>query len=764
MTRRELVWIDDVAGAQVGVIGRGAVALVSDVVLDQAETLTVRLPLNHPKSYLIAPDAGLRHRGRRYRIWKVDRRRRDSELMLEVTANADWYQLGAIDYPGNLSIVEASPVIGAAEILDPYGLDWTVDRNRTLRTGEFSLDQSNMSLLALCRLWAKITGTFLAFDTLNHTVAWLAERGTNNPASFRVGRNLTAVTHRRTPPKITRLWPSGRDNLTIAGVNGGVPYIEDLSYYTAQGLSLAEARARHTRQQRWTDSSIVDENNLLAAAQARLAALSSAGDEVELSVVDISSMTGIVELVEAGDTVTAQDPELDGEWQATVTRVQRDWLSPQRSRVELSTTTSLVGDPTVGSDYGNQPEWVQFRGPITATYLIRNDGVWTVGRIPLRFTSEGRANFHVDLTVTGVGSGEVLVEVLDGTTGLVQHEPWAVAYTDGEPTRIVGAWAIENLTGHHDYRLRVSTVADGGPSTSAGVNVAIDDDAAGWWILAQNAVRETPTTDTSIVFDYNGADEVSGTVQTWLVPDNVTEARFTIRGGRGGGGGTGDPGTVGAGLGGEISLLHAVVPGQTLDVYVASQGRDRVFSSTNPVGGWPNGGSGGTHGANEYGGGGGGGSYVILPGGYTPQTVDVAHLIGCAPGGGGRGAGDFRGGDGGGGGFFVGADGAEGTPTGSGGGAGGTGATQFAGAAFGDGGDGEGSGGIGKAGGGGGGGWYGGNGGAAGFVGSGNKGGGGGGGGSGMIGPDADDLTATDGAWTGDNGQVVIEWDDPTAI
>lgn len=252
----------------------------------------------------------------------------------------------------------------------------------------------------------------------------------------------------------------------------------------------------------------------------------------------------------------------------------------------------------------------------------------------------------------------------------------------------------------------------------------------------------------------------TGSPQTYVVPDGVTQLAVEAAGGAGavGGGpaldfGNGGPG----GAGGLVHAVVSVTPGQMLTVNVGGM-------AIGQSGAWPDGGRGGTGtqgqccGGGASGGSAGGGSSLLT--GATPLVV-------AAGGGGGGGgsatdstcaelpcAGATTTGGAGGHGGFAGADGTAGgcgtgCASGIDGGKGGGGATQVSGGAAGAGGqaaDGSagssssgGAGGdadafnTGNGGGGGGGGFYGGGGGGASWYGGLGGGGGGGGGGSSFV-------------------------------
>lgn len=742
MTRREYLWITDVLGVQVGVIGRDFRELYVDTTLDQAETLHFTIPANHPKAYLLATEVQVRRGGRSYYVHTLSQERRGSDVFIKVVAPALWTPLGESDYVGSLVVDQLTPAGGGMAILAQT--TWTVGAG-SVGTGAYSMESQDRSHLANIRTWAKITGTVVEFDTQARTVSWLATRGADLGLAFRKGRNLRNVVRRRTPPTVTQLYPYGRDNLTIAGVNGGLEYVEDLSFYTSQGLTVDEARERFGKRRVIRDQSFVREAELLVWAQSQLGDKAQSIQQVELDVVDIAGITGLREVLVPGDRTRAYDPDFDEEFAAVVTRYVEHPLEPERTVVELSTSPVLSTDPDASTGRIQQSnEWIMFTGPIRADFTIRNDGDYTVARIPLRFRAGGRAHWHLDLTATGVGNGTMVVEIYDDEADVIVRT-FSAPYTDGDPVTVRTTWAAEDLVGTLNYRLRVTTAADGGASPTNGVDLAIEDQGeSSWYVLAQGAVQETPTTTTSVTFDYTGA------IQQWTVPDNVEgPITITATGSKGGRSRGGNGGRV-------IATFDTVVPGTVYDVYVGGRG------PLDASGGWPNGGGGAIPGsAGIAGGGGGGASYVVPEGG----TMAAALLVAA---GGGGGSVDQNGGAGG---FFAGDPGVDGSSLGGGG------ATQVAGGiagvasnpdwngvagtfdAGGRGGYGGGS--LGNAGGCGGGGYYGGGGGGG--RGSVNGDGpGGGGGGSGYVSPDGYDIEVADGV-NGDVGQVTISWEAPDA-
>lgn len=730
-------------------IAGGFLDLYHDERLDQSEELYFEIAAGHPKSYLLSPDCELRWDGRRFYVAELEAGRRGSTATITVRANALWYRLAEVTRVGSTVLDDLTPRQGLAEIL--AGTGWTTGPGTTDSSDTFSLEQQDATVLGLLRSWARVTGRTLSWDTSTKEVTLADQRGRDLGMAFRYGRNLTGVRRRRTPPAVTILYPYGADGLSIAGVNGGLEYIEDFTYYTSRGLSLAQARARYSRSAVWSDGRFLVDSQLLAAAQEQLARLSGGSATYELQVVDLSELSFMSERVQVGDTVRVSDPDFADDLRVSVVRLKRYPLQPWRNEVELAG----IPDPMFSGD-GNarassSQEWRQFVGPVRGDYQIRNDGTYITNRIALRFREGGRANYHLDLHAVGVGDGTMFVEVLDAATNEVQHRAVEVPYVDGAPVVVALSWAAAEVSGARDYRVRVTTAADGGPDPGRGVDLAADvEPVSSWWILAQGAVQQSPTSPNVARFEFNGnPNGQNGSTRTWTVPDGVHQLSVEMAGARG----ASAFGSLGGGLGGRIAFRLDVVPGTVYEIDVGGRSTD---PSQTHFAGWPNGGAGGIYSTR---GGGGGGSTSFRPAG-SPFSASIA----VAPGGGGSGARSgvgiqTRGGAGR---FYVGEDGMDGSF-----GTRGLGATQFAGGGTtgtGEPGDtdGQGFGGralpspgagtLGVGAGGGGGGWHGG-GGASGQQSA-------GGGGSGYVTAAAYDLEIGDGVNDG-NGYLEFRWVTP---
>jgi len=603
------------------------ITLCHDERLDQSEVLRLEFPARSAKAYLLAPDHELEWRDRRFYVGEQEDNRDGSQTTISIEAEACWYRLGDLTYVGSFLLANIALAEGLDAIL--AGTGWS----RGLQTDAASLDPFTMeaqdkSRLELLRIWSKITGRFIVWNHVDQQVDLVDTRGADLGLGFRYRRNLRRVRRRRRPPLVTVLYPYGADDLTIAGVNGGFPYLEDFTYYTDQGLTLPEARARFTRSKVWADRSFLVDTDLLAAAQAKLTDWAQTPTTYELDVVDLSELTHMAELLHVGDTVRVNDPDFAADLRTTIVRYERYPKEPWRNRVELSAMPVLIPDPnaSVGRP-SSSIEWNQFTGPIRGDYQIRNDGDYIVARIPLRFREGGLAHYGVDVRAVGVGDGVLHVEVFDAVNAVIPFRSLDVPYLDGEEAQAVITWGGFDLEGAYDYRVRVTTVAAGGPDPALGVNITADPDgAATFWIMAHGAVQETPTAPNSQRFEYNGdKGGGDGSTQLFTVPDGVTELAVEMAGSKARNGGGSQQG----GKGSTIRFSMVVIPGT---VYAIDVGGHNTAAGTSHIGGWGASiGGDGAGGTGATGTGGGGSTGMRLDG------APFADSIAVAPAGGGNG-------------------------------------------------------------------------------------------------------------------------------
>jgi len=721
----------------------------------ESEILRFRVSMEDPSVSTLIEDAVLEMEGRKYAITRVIKDHDYSGAFLSVEADAIWTKLGDLSWAGNLVLTGVTPLAGLTSILTGSG--WTIDQC-TASVTTYSLEANDSNTLALLWEWAKICGCEVRFDTMAKTVDLNPSVGVNSQLSFRYNYNIQSVKRTAVAPKVTRLYVYGRYGLTIDGITGGYDYIEDYTFYTAQGITLGVAQANYRKDQIYRDDSFLSAQALYDAATLRLAELAQGSISYEVSVNDLATLTGYqsVANLRCADYVGVYDGVLSVDVTARVTRTKRYPLEPTKNEIELGFSTLTLPDSNVSVTRDNPAEeWVLFYSRNLLTPLKVRNGTTILHHLALETILGAQWVVTYSVQFTGVGAGTLLFEFYDETTSLPILPDRTVTFANGVQYELQWSYAAQDLAAATTaIRVRAS-------SSGAAVGMDIANTESCLWVLAKGTVQTTITLPTSQVYLYTGA------VQTFTVPADVSQITIACYGARGGHGTWGS--TQGGGSGGYVEAKFSVVAGNTYDVYVGGRGEN---DSINALGGWPNGGNGGVGDGSNRGGGGGGASYVVPTAGAL-----TAALIVAGGGGGHADTGNSRQatvGLGGAAGFYVGLDGSNSGGTCLGGG----GATPTVGGIAGVGGvangeagdtDGTGQGGDGPTGsgafifpsGGGGGGWHGGGaGGHADFVGGGQFGAEGGGGSGYMLASSGYDLLFTD-ATNAEHGTITISWAAP---
>lgn len=717
----------------------------------QSLTMSFRIPVDDPKTAFLQEDATLQFEDVFYYITRMKKSRVKGVKFWDVTASAEWYRLGERKYIGNFQLTAVRPVDGLIAILDAAtldGLNWGMG-GVTANLEFFSMDVTDVTYLDMIYQWAKICGCEVTFNTKDRVVHMAEDLGNNYGLSFRYNRNLEEISRDVQPPLVTRLFPYGRDNLSIVGIHGE-EYLEDYSYYTNLGLTLEEARERYTKDYSYRDDSFVDENSLYQNAQVQFARLSQPVIEYQAKVVDLTRITGYTEgQFEPGDYVIVEDEPMDIAVLTRVARYVRFPYEPHRNEVELSASPLQLPDPNVQQSRTGPERWELFTVTNTDTLRYVSTYRTVLHRLPLLANAQAKWMMYYSLKAVCESTG---VMTLSFTNDFDDTPIWPDIVFDcvaGQEIDYIYGFASEEVPSN-TYRIVVR-----GETTDGGL-FRIEPAQSCYWVWGLGLTRgQNPTYTNSIRFDYTGA------VQSWRVPDDVTEFVFEAAGA------TGRPSS-GVG-GGFISGAFEAVSGDYFDVYVGGYG---VTFSDGGVGpGWPNGGDDGHSGSAGSNGHGGGGSTHMIPQG---GAFADAWFVAAGAGGSGRGGygGFLQGGDG----TFV-----AGGIGNAGGGA--TQTTPGSGANIQENGpigpsnptyegdvDGQGFGGNGGPGGGllgdgghgGGGGWHGGGGGGGNGASAGN-GRGGGGGGSGYVAPHIFDLEYLDNHNI-DHGYIIISWPDPSFL
>lgn len=587
----------------------------------QSHTLKFKIPAADLKARHLKEDALLEFEGLQYYITSVVRLRDNEKSDYEVEAEIAWMRLADIKRVGSFILKGETARFGLVSILNETA--WSA--LQAPDTGSYSLEVQDGTILDLIWQWAKITGLEVSFETTSKLVNLVPQVGADTGLAFRYGRNLRTLKREAVSPSVTRMFVFGRNDLSINSLTtGAVSYIENYSYYTDQGLTLLEAKARYRKDEIYNDDSFIEAPALYDAAVARLAILSQPNVTYSGDVIDLSKLVHTTEYdFQCGDTVRVSDEPLDIDVNARVSRRVRNPYEPHKDKIELTFGPLLLPDPKTSTSRSDRSqEWELFSSRNSTTERrIRNFST-ILHRIRLKTIQDSEWMVNFKVSGVGVGTGNVTITPVNDETGLSLVQPRTMPVVNGEIWEWSFTYAQKQLP-DADWVMVIRATSD---TAGVGIDVAMDQSA--FWILARGTTRAEATLTNSVRYDYTGS------IQTFLVPDDVLEILVECHGGAA----TWELG----GKGGMVKGLFSVLAGDIYDVYVGKAGVVTEVS-------WPNGGTGATGWANLHGGSGGASTHLIKTGMSFANSLIVAAGAGGAGGSYGIGGGLYRapGGDGG---------------------------------------------------------------------------------------------------------------------
>ena len=274
-----------------------------DIILEQEvngiDQLTFTLPWKDKKRKYIQNENLVQLVDQLYIIRRVSIKRSGlSPAEIEVYAEALWYDLQFAEPVTKSRWEESTPAEIMADLL--AGTGWfvgnvTITRRRTLEVEEGITNR----LEALAEL-SSLFGGELKFNSSNMTVDFTEPVGRKSGAAIVYSKNLEEIEAiYDTEELVTRLYLYGKDNMSIADANDGVPYLEDFSYTN-------KVRVRVIKDERFTNP-----YHLKEKGQDALKVLARPRASYIMKASDLSSLSGLShEEFFLGDEVLVFDEEL----------------------------------------------------------------------------------------------------------------------------------------------------------------------------------------------------------------------------------------------------------------------------------------------------------------------------------------------------------------------------------------------------------------------------------------------------------------------
>ena len=310
------------------VIGDPDAAVVTREVNGE-ERLDFTISANHKHARKIQNERYVEVSGEKYRVRRATTARRGGLKVLEVYAEAEFYDLATASKIPKREWKQATA--GDVMTFALRGTGWrvAVANVTTLRTYE----HEDTNPLELLRLVQENHGGDLVFDNKAKTVSLVTKSGKDQGVAFFYGKGLSESQKIvDTTSLVTRLYAVNADGQTIASVNNGKAYLEDFSYTDDVKIATYEFKAGVTPFQ------------MLDLAKATLAKRARPEYSYEVKVEDLSVRSGAqFDRFGLGDMVTVVDNEINLSTTQRIVRLEYDIVRPWDSEVTLSAILREAG-------------------------------------------------------------------------------------------------------------------------------------------------------------------------------------------------------------------------------------------------------------------------------------------------------------------------------------------------------------------------------------------------------------------------------------
>lgn len=309
-----------------------AVLVDSDEVLIHQEengedTLDFIFPFDNAKRKYIQNENIVKLVDREFEIRQVkDLRDMDGKKITSVYCEAAFYSLQYADPLPSTSWKDVQPSVPMAAILN--GTGWRLGRVEITVLRNMSVSEQTVNRLGALRKAADIWGGRLVFNDDTKTVDLLAEDTRKDPGVALVySKNMNEIEATYdTTDLITRLYPYGKNGLTIADATGDPNLI-----YVENNVGQYGKRVRT-----FTDERFTNPYHLKEKAEEILSKLSVPRRSYRMKASDLSYLAGMEhEEIELGMIVRVYDKELGIDLKTHIARWDYNVLAPWDTDLEL---------------------------------------------------------------------------------------------------------------------------------------------------------------------------------------------------------------------------------------------------------------------------------------------------------------------------------------------------------------------------------------------------------------------------------------------
>ena len=182
---------------------------------------------------------------------------------------------------------------------------------------------------------AKAYSCEITFDSINHLVNIHQKQGADRGVYFAEQLNLKSLeVQANSRSYVTRLYPRGKDGLTISDVNGGVPYVSNYQYSTKVIGAY------------WIDNRYTVAADLLADSQERLDYLSKPTRAYAAEIIDLARVSDKWRLLDfrLGDWIMLESESTGVREQQRIVKGDRYPDEPEKSTCELANRIASLDD------------------------------------------------------------------------------------------------------------------------------------------------------------------------------------------------------------------------------------------------------------------------------------------------------------------------------------------------------------------------------------------------------------------------------------
>ena len=310
-----------------------------DIILEQEvngiDELTFSLPFTDEKREFLANENLVQMFDTIYVIREVSNKK-TGEPSVEVFCEALWYDLQYADPLEKTEWTDATPYEFLTDILQ--GTGWRVGDVEITSRRNVKLDEESQNRLQ--GIWAGqgVYGGDVVFDTDLLLVHLKQPNTKHSGAAIVYKKNMQEIeAHYDTKDLITRLYLYGKNGLSIADANNGVPYIENYSFANKK-------RVRILKDERFTNPF-----HLKEYGEQLLETLSKPRVSYRMTIQVLSQLSGLShEQFTIGDIIRVYDSELGIDENTRIMKWSYNVAEPWNTKVELESKTKGISDLLTG--------------------------------------------------------------------------------------------------------------------------------------------------------------------------------------------------------------------------------------------------------------------------------------------------------------------------------------------------------------------------------------------------------------------------------